>query len=265
MTFDTLILTAPQIVIDKLESLKTLRERPDYHPENNCWEHVKIVTNRLIKTGNSDLIMAGIFHDIFKKETARINPKNGYPTSPGHDKAAADWIMSNTEVQQFIQSNGANFKRVSEICGQHMRIKSYDEMNEKKKKAYRLTETFSDLLIFSMADDMLTEFIYPYSQFFPTLKHKNIYIALNSQRQIDWEKSLTYIHPTTGKATPTLQALNPRSYVEAVEISIRQIKYDQEKGKLRYSIEEMFRYDMAELNAIQSGIHQEWVEKFKSI
>jgi hypothetical protein len=113
-----------------------------------------------------------------------------------------------------------------------------------------------------MADDMLIEFVYPYSEFFPTIKHKNIYIALNSQRQIDWEKSLTYIHPTTGKAMPTRQALNPRSYHDAVEISVRQVEYDEEKGKLRYSIEEMFRYDMLELNAIKDGLHQQWVEKF---
>ena len=185
MTFESLIEFAPQIIKDKLEGLKSLRERPDYHPEKSAYLHSEIVTNRLIKTGNADLIMSGIFHDIFKKETASINPKNGYPTSPGHDKAAADWIMSNTEVQEFIQRNGANFKRVAEICGQHMRIKSYDEMNDKKKKAYRLTETFSDLLIFSMADDMLSDFLYPYNDFFPTIKHRNIYIALNSQRQID--------------------------------------------------------------------------------
>jgi hypothetical protein len=220
MTFDTLIQIAPQIVLDKLEGLKLLRERPDYHPEDSAFEHVKIVTNRLIQTGNPDLIMAGIFHDIFKKETAKLNPKNGYPTSPGHDKAAADWIKSNTEVQSFIESNGANFLRVAEICMQHMRIKVYDEMNEKKKKAYRLTEIFSDLLIFSMADDMLIEFVYPYNNLFPTIKHKNIYIALNSQRQIDLEKSLTY--------------------VEATEKSVRQIEYYEKQGKLGYSIEEMF-------------------------
>lgn len=220
MTFDTLIQTAPQIILDKLEGLKLLRERPDYHPEPNCYSHIEIVTNRLIQTGNPDLIMAGIFHDIFKKETAKLNPKNGYPTSPGHDKAAADWIKSNTEVQSFIESNGANFQRVAEICMQHMRIKVYDEMNNKKKKAYRLTETFSDLLIFSMADDMLIEFVYTYNQFFPTVKHRNIYIALNAQKLIDSDKYLTY--------------------VEATEKSLRQIEYYEKQGKLGYSIEEMF-------------------------
>jgi hypothetical protein len=71
-----------------------------------------------------------------------------------------------------------------------------------------------------MADDMLTEFKYPYSELFPTIKHKNIYIALNSQRQIDLEKSLTY--------------------VEATEKSIRQVECYEKQGKLGYSIEEMF-------------------------
>ena len=62
---------------------------------------------------------------------------------------------------------------------------------------------------------------------------------------------------------PTSQALNPRSYLEAVEISIKQLEYDQEKGKLRYSIDEMFRYDMVELNSIKSLNNEELVKNFK--
>lgn len=93
-------------------------------------------------------------------------------------------------------------------------------------------------------------------------KHiRNIYISLNSQRQIDWEKSLTYTD-SKGKKRPTLQALNPRSFVEATEISLRQVEYDEKKGKLRYSIEEMFRYDMSVFEEIHKVNHQEWIDKF---
>ena len=90
MTFQQLISTAPSIVQSKLEELKTLRERPDYHPEPSTFHHIEIVTNRLIQTGDPDLIMAGILHDICKLDCKKINPKTGHPTSPGHDIAAFD-------------------------------------------------------------------------------------------------------------------------------------------------------------------------------
>lgn len=187
MTFETLLEWAPQIVKDKLEGLKSLRERPDYHPEENAFEHTKIVTERLIKTGKPELILAGVFHDIFKAELAKINPKNGYPTSPGHDKAAAEFIRQNisetggnisfsfffTKVcQEFGGDILLVIKRTADICEQHMRIKEYSVMQKKKQQAFRDMDIFSDLLIFSEADDMLKEFNYPYSELFPTETHK---------------------------------------------------------------------------------------------
>ena len=85
MTFETLLESAPAGTIERLETLKGFRERPDYHPEESAYIHIKIVTNRLIQTGNPDLIVSGILHDICKLETAKINTKNGFPTSPGHE------------------------------------------------------------------------------------------------------------------------------------------------------------------------------------
>jgi len=192
MTFETLIKSAPTVVLDKLEGLKSLRERPDYHPEESAYIHVQIVTNRLIQTGNPDLIMSGIFHDIFKAETAKINPKNGYPTSPKHDTYAGRFIRADADVQAFILSIGANPERVAQICEQHMRIKVYSEMNAKKQQAFRDMEIFSDVLIFSMADDMLTEFVYPYSVKFPTEAHRNIWITLNAE-EYAIKNSVSYI------------------------------------------------------------------------
>ena len=167
MTFERLIETAPSKVLEKLESLKTLRERPDFHPEPNAYDHTKIVVERLIQTSNPDLIMAGLFHDLFKAECATINPKTGYPTSPGHDKMAAKFIrehLSDTggdiSFAFFFDSIGADYKRVADLCEQHMRIARYSEMSEKKQKKLRDMEIFSDLCIFTQADDMLNDFKY---------------------------------------------------------------------------------------------------------
>ena len=269
MTFDTLIEKAPLIIVDKLNDLKTLRERPDYHPEESTYEHIKIVVNRLIKTGNPDLIMAGLFHDIKKKDCAEINPRNGHSTSPNHDIEAAFMIRMNIANKSknflgFIESIRANPERVAQLCEQHMRIKVYSEMNEKKKAKFRRMDIFSDVLTFSCADNMLADFVYPYNDFFPTIKHKALYLHLNSLRQIEWEKGLTYIDKD-GNKKPTLQALNPRSYEDAMQVSINQLEYDMKAGHLRYSLEQMFAFNMDEFAAINLQNHQTWVEKFKSL
>lgn len=140
---------------DNLEDLKNLRERPDFHPEENAFEHVRIVTERAIEFGDKDLIMAGIFHDIHKFDTARINPKTGHPTSPGHDKWAFNTICIEKDVQDFITDFGANWENVAGICGQHMRIHQIGEM--RKVKQMRMVESpfFSKLSVFSKFDNML--------------------------------------------------------------------------------------------------------------
>lgn len=162
MEFNELIKTLPLVVQEKLENLKNLCERPDFHPEANTFEHIKIVTERLIKTGSIELIVSGIFHDICKFDVMRINPKSGFPTSPGHEFVAVKFIDSNKEIQDWIRNLGADLEKVKGICENHTRITQLPIMRETKRNAY-ITEWKSknilgSLLIFSRADDMLTEF-----------------------------------------------------------------------------------------------------------
>ena len=162
MTFQTLIKTAPQIVKDKLEQLKSLRERPDYHPEPSTFHHIEIVTNRLIPTGDMDLILSGILHDICKLDTAKMNEKTGWPTSPGHDQAAFDLIFSSSSIQDWIRDNGGDEVNVALICKGHMRFHQLGDMRPFKREDQIQEWTdlgiFDKLQIFGAADNMLKEF-----------------------------------------------------------------------------------------------------------
>lgn len=93
---------------------------------------------------------------------------------------------------------------------------------------------------------------------------RELWIHLNAERQIEWEKNLTYFNPSTGKNEPTLQALNPRSMEEALRVSINQCEYDEKQGKLRYTLEELLTLDYKGLEEIRIKQHQEWCKKFKS-
>ena len=107
-TFEDWIKILPQSIVDKLNDLKGMRERPDFHPEESAFIHVKIVTERLIRTGDIDLIIAGIFHDIAKFDTMKINPKTGHPTSPGHDSVGARLVVDHSN---WVASTGADVEK----------------------------------------------------------------------------------------------------------------------------------------------------------
>ena len=103
---------------------------------------------------------------------------------------------------------------------------------------------------------------------FKSEEERNRYIEINAQRQIDWEKGLTYFDKVSGTNKLTLQALNPRSMEEAMEISIRQVEYDEKKGVLRYSVEDLFNAvdNLAEFSNIEhKRYHDNWVEEFKKL
>jgi len=155
MTFEEIVSKAPQEIKDMLEDLKQMRERPDYHPEPSAYIHVKIVTERLLKTGDMDLVLAGLFHDIGKFATMKINPKTGHPTSPGHELVGADLVR---KYSDFVTSMGANPENVYEIVKNHMRIKQMGQMRRHKQEEIKNLKNFGKLSIFTIADNMLNDF-----------------------------------------------------------------------------------------------------------
>ena len=162
MNFITIIQSAPTTVLKKLEDLKGLRERPDYHPEPSTFHHIEIVTNRLIPTGNMDLILAGVLHDICKLDCVRINPKNGHPTSPGHDKEACELIHNDREIRQWITDNGGDWRKVAGIVFGHMRFHQLGAMREFKREKqiqdWKDQGIWNELAIHGAADNMIEEF-----------------------------------------------------------------------------------------------------------
>jgi hypothetical protein len=162
MNFIQIIDTAPHIIKRKLEQLKFLRERPDFHPEPSAFHHIQIVTDRLIPTGNPNLIMAGVLHDIAKFDTVKQNPKTGFPTSPGHDDVAFALVMDNMQVRAFCTQNNADPDTVALICKNHMRFHQLGDMRPAKRdrqiQDWKDQGIFDMLQIFGAADNMLADF-----------------------------------------------------------------------------------------------------------
>jgi hypothetical protein len=101
-------------------------------------------------------------HDICKFDTVRENPKTGFPTSPGHDKAAEELILSNNTILSWIHHYSGSALRISAICGAHMRFHFLGNMRPAKHDAqvqkWKDQGIFDLLQIFGAADNMLVEF-----------------------------------------------------------------------------------------------------------
>ena len=154
-TFQELYNLAPQDIKDRLEKLKDLNENPCYHPESSCFINIQTVVDRLIKTGDIDLILAGFFHDLGKLDCIKLNEKTGYPSTIGHENISKFIVFENRE---FIESLGGNLETVYDVVENHMRIQNYNVMRPHKKHQMEELKVFSKLLIFTKADDMLNEF-----------------------------------------------------------------------------------------------------------
>lgn len=156
--YNILVDSAPSELKERLLGLSEVQQRKDFHPEGDVAKHQEIVTNRLVKTGDPDLIMAGVFHDIGKDETTFLKEKNGvsYLTAPGHENISAR-LVKEPDNAEWISSEGADVNTVWEIVKYHMRIKQYISGALKKpakRQGMENLSTFKHLLMFSQADSM---------------------------------------------------------------------------------------------------------------
>lgn len=158
-TFDEIVDNLPDEIYELLIQLKTLRERPDYHPEESVYEHIKIVTERLLQTNDPDLVMTGIFHDIGKFVKNIKVDHTTWPTAPDHPKYAADMVDKHRD---WIWWYGANPDNVRWLCLNHMKFKGYEKMNKKTPARLDIASSpiYNKLVIFDKADRMLTDFKY---------------------------------------------------------------------------------------------------------
>ena len=101
------------------------------------------------------------------------------------------------------------------------------------------------------------------NKFFKTESERELWINLNAERQIDYERGLTYFDSETQTYKPTLQALSPRTMDESLVISRNQLEYDEKtRNSPRFSLEELLTLNLDRLKGIGRNNHQEWCKKF---
>jgi len=151
-TFDELLEIVPTGITNILDKLKHMRENPEWHPESSAYEHIKIVTDRAISTGNINLVIGALFHDL-GKEATRAPSKNGeFETSHGHEKVSVELV---NRYPVWITAVGAKPEVVYEIVSQHMRIHQIDNMKRSKQAKLRSNPHFDKISKFAQMDSMI--------------------------------------------------------------------------------------------------------------
>lgn len=158
-TFEKMYQLVPKEIQILLDKCRKTPQSPKWHPEasndkvpHNVLKHTKIVYERARRSGDINLAVAAIFHDLGKVDATKKN-KHGSWSSYGHEFISARLVDAH---KKWIGSIGAQFMRVREIVENHMKIKFMSNMRPVKQEAVKALKSYHDLLIFSECDNMKT-------------------------------------------------------------------------------------------------------------
>jgi poly(A) polymerase len=156
MKLESFLEKCPLDLQKRIQGLKLVNQRPDFHPEGDVWIHTKIVFNRLAIFNDRSLLWAALFHDIGKDITTKKNDK-GVLQAIGHEEVSGDLVkVYGPQINEIFE---IDWVFVEEIVRNHMRIKQFDKMGLNKQLEMRRLKAFGYLQLFTDADDMgsLTE------------------------------------------------------------------------------------------------------------
>ncbi len=126
-------------VLPELIATMLCQQSPDYHPEGNVFEHIRLMLEKLPPCASSSLPWAVILHDIAKPATAERDSTTGAIHFYGHEKVGA------AMAQRILQRLRFPKKQIEEIVAcvrQHMQFKDVKQMRKATLRRLLLRETF---------------------------------------------------------------------------------------------------------------------------
>jgi len=151
--FEELINRLPSEIVEKLKSTK---ENPLYHPEGTVYNHINLVFNLAEKTGDPEVMLAAIFHDLGKIDThaETLKSDGSYKISHiGHELKSLDYIH---EYFGLYSDMSKDKEAVYQIVKNHMKFHLW-KSGEMKKAAKRAeienNPYFDKILLFSDCDE----------------------------------------------------------------------------------------------------------------
>jgi putative nucleotidyltransferase with HDIG domain len=126
-------------ILPELAATIDCEQSPDFHPEGNVFEHIKLMLEKLPPDSNELLPWTVLLHDIAKPVTAERDLKTGAIHFYGHEKVGAEMARAILNRLRFPK------KQIDEIVAcvlHHMQFKDVKQMRKSTLRRLLLRETF---------------------------------------------------------------------------------------------------------------------------
>jgi hypothetical protein len=152
LKFEDLINRLPKSLVQKL---KDTNQDKKWHSEGSAYNHIKMVFDETVKTGDIDLIVTAIFHDLGKVDTHKETIKDGRVkiSHIGHEYKSLNYIDKYFYLYHDLSENK---EKTIEITKNHMRCHLYTSNTMKKaakRKAFEDNPYFNDIIKFTECDE----------------------------------------------------------------------------------------------------------------
>lgn len=137
---------APEEIKQYFDKAKTTLQSKRWHPETTVKNHIVIVFNRAKRSGDINMMLAALFHDLGKMTTTHFKEPDSW-SSHGHEFASVKLVE---KYRDWIEELGANYDIVHFIVKEHMRAKLINDMRPSKRNAlmthpfYPFVEKFAE-------------------------------------------------------------------------------------------------------------------------
>jgi predicted HD phosphohydrolase len=152
-SFDILINRLPKEVVQNLEGTE---QSPKWHAEGNCLIHTRMVYDEAVKTGNIDLCLAAIFHDLGKIDTHVVKIDQYGKKKISHHKHEYASLKYIDEYFHLYKDFSTNKEKIIEIVKNHMRAHLYTSHQMKrpfKRQQFEKNPYFDEIIEFSGCDE----------------------------------------------------------------------------------------------------------------
>jgi predicted kinase len=152
MSFQSEINKLPKEIV---QQLKDTPQSPKWHPEGNCYNHVWMVYDSILKSpqvNKKDLLICALFHDLGKINATRekiIADGSKKIVAYGHEVFANDYLNKYLDLFDYDDK-----EMIYEVCANHMKAHLFDRMKESRQKRFMENEYFTETITFSTFDDM---------------------------------------------------------------------------------------------------------------
>lgn len=127
-------------VLPEIAATEACEQSPDFHPEGNVFNHLRLMLEHLPKDPDPLLPWAVLMHDVAKPVTASHDPQTGSRHFYGHEKIGAQMAEGILERLRFPRKQ---IEAVAEAVRYHMQFKDARAMRKSTLRRMLMRPTFA--------------------------------------------------------------------------------------------------------------------------